>query len=173
MIATSHHSPAFVTLLLGGWWLPSNRRAITLTGQQAPAQLCSTQCGHQRHKSIMGPSKTQHFTSASRVLPAASSTPSPEPQAAISSKLKHVEMYGLHLLQNRVCSCAVIFAMIFGFHLDFLFSVWVRHQSVKENVQEYEMFNFLIIIEWVISGPGHSLLLPGDALCIDIDILNY
>ena len=61
----------------------------------------------------------------------------------------------------------------FGPHLDFLFSVWVRHQSVKENVQEYEMFNFLIIIEWVISGPGHSLLLPGDPLCIDIDILNY
>ena len=75
----------------------------------------------------------------------------------MSSKLKHVEMYGLHLLQNRVCSCAVIFAMISGSHLDFLFSVWVRHQSVKENVQEYEMFNFLIIIEWVISGPGHSL----------------
>ena len=66
-------------------------------------------------------------------------------------------MVYIHLLQNRVCSCAVIFAMIFGSHLDFLFSVWVRHQSVKENVQEYEMFNFLIIIEWVISGPGHSL----------------
>ena len=57
----------------------------------------------------------------------------------------------LHLLQNWVCSCAVIFAMIFGDHLDFLFSVWVRHQSVYENVQEYEMFNFLIIIEWVIT----------------------
>ena len=122
----------------------------------------TVQCGHYHHKSIMGPSKTQHFTSASTstVLPASTSTPSPEPQAAISLKLMLVEMYGLHLLQNWVCSCAVIFAMIFGDHLDFLFSVWVRHQSVYENVQEYEMFNFLIIIEWVIRGPGHSLLLP-------------
>ena len=44
MVATSQ--AAFVTLLLalGGWWLPSNRRAITLTQQQAPAQLSSTQC---------------------------------------------------------------------------------------------------------------------------------